>query len=52
VQTLQRGLLQVKGVEDATSDPGSKTMTVIYAPSRISATAIRDKIGQLGHRPT
>ena len=49
VQTLQRGLQQVTGVQDVTGDPTAKTITVICSPHQTYVVAIGRRISELGH---
>ena len=49
VTILQRGLLQLDGVEEVTGDPAAKTLAVTYRRDRTNEAAIRGEIIALGH---
>jgi len=49
VATLQRGLLQLDGVEDVAGEPTARTLTVTYRRDQTGAAAIRGEIVALGH---
>lgn len=49
VTILQRGLLQLDGVEEVTGDPAARTLTVTYRRHRTDEAAIRGEIMALGH---